>query len=134
MSLTCTIPARSGTRKPPSTGTKPAYRRGDARAASHIGTIWRDKGNFARALYRFNRAVQMNAGDYGDADLEIAQPYLRENRDRGHPAVLLKGACNSEHATENRVGSKKTPEPNEPRSFVTASVCHPLTSRLAAAL
>ena len=39
-----------------------AYRRGEGTAAHNIGAVWRDDGNFQRALYWFERALQMNGG------------------------------------------------------------------------
>src|ERR1700686_677579 len=51
-----------------------AYRRGDAIAATNIGTIWRDKNMPQRALSWFARAVKL--GDEG-SNLEIAKHYLR---------------------------------------------------------
>jgi TPR repeat protein len=61
---------------------KRAYRRGEACAATNIGTVWRDRQNPKRALYWFRRAVKL--GDEG-SNLEIAKLYLR----KGEPQRAL---------------------------------------------
>ena len=80
-----------------------AYRRGESCAAHNIGTVWRDAGNFQRALYWFERAIQMNSDDDGEAYLEIAQIYLKENRDRRKAASFLRKVCRSKSVTQNAV-------------------------------
>lgn len=52
-----------------------AYRQGNACSASNIGTIYRDEGDYKRALKWFERAVSL--GD-ADANLEIAKIYIGE--------------------------------------------------------
>ncbi len=55
---------------------KRAYSHGSRVAASNIGTIYRDEGNFRWALYWFRRAVQLRDAD---ANLEIANLLLARN-------------------------------------------------------
>ncbi|MBI1740725.1 MAG: sel1 repeat family protein [Acidobacteriales bacterium] len=80
-----------------------AYRRGESTAAHNIGTVWRDDGNFRRALYWFERAIQMNGGDDGEASLEIAKLYLGEDQDPGKAAFFLRGVCKSKNVTQAAV-------------------------------
>ena len=77
---------------------KRAYRRGDASAASNIGTIWRDEDKLQRALYWFQRAVAL--GD-DDANLEIARIYLCKEDDRRKAIPYLQRVCRSQMVTES---------------------------------
>lgn len=76
---------------------KRAYRRGDASAATNIGTIWRDKHKPQRALSWFFRAVKL--GDDG-SNLEIAKHYLRNDRDPGKAIRYLKKVFSSDRVAE----------------------------------
>jgi uncharacterized protein len=80
---------------------KRAYRRGCAYAASNIGTIWRDRKSFQRAIYWFERAIEMNNGDDGDASLEIAQLYIYQKHDPCNAARHLKKVCKSKNVTQD---------------------------------
>ena len=80
-----------------------AYRRGLSGAAHNIGTVWRDEGNFSRALYWFGRALQMNGGDDGEANLEIAKLYLGKGRDPRKAKALLRKVCKSKNVTQDGV-------------------------------
>jgi len=80
-----------------------AYRRGESTAAHNIGTVWRDKGNFSRALYWFERAVQMSGGDDGEANFEIAKVYLRKGQDPIKATFFLRKVCNSKNVTQDCV-------------------------------
>jgi len=54
-----------------------AYRNdgGSSSSANNIGTIYRDEGNFDRAIFWFKRAVEFCGYD---ANLELAKIYLRK--------------------------------------------------------
>ena len=69
---------------------KRAYRRGISYAASNIGTIWRDEGQSKRAIYWFQKAVEL--GEDG-ANLEIAKYYLKD--DPTNAIKLLTKVCES---------------------------------------
>lgn len=75
-----------------------AYKRGDASAASNIGTIWRDGGQLIRALGWFLRAVEL--GD-GDANLEIAKIYLYQRKTHHRAIPYLNRTIKSKCATED---------------------------------
>lgn len=75
-----------------------AYRRGDACAATNIGTIWRDQHQVKRALYWFQRAVKM--GD-GDANLEIAKIYLCSDASSKRAVRYLNMTLRADHVTED---------------------------------
>jgi uncharacterized protein len=79
---------------------KRAYRRGDACAASNIGTVWRDKKDFKRALYWFQRAITLSRGDDGDAELEIAKLHLNNERALRKAVVSLKKVTRSKNVTQ----------------------------------
>jgi TPR repeat protein len=80
---------------------KRAYRRGESTAAHNIGTVWRDDGNFPRALHWFERALQMNGGDDGEANFEIAKLYLEKGQDPRKAAFFLKKVCRSKNVTQD---------------------------------
>lgn len=80
-----------------------AYRRGLSVAAHNIGTVWRDDGNLPRALYWFERAIEMNGGDDGEANFEIAKLYLGKCRDPHRAAVFLRKVCKSKNVTQDCV-------------------------------
>ncbi len=52
-----------------------SYKDNSQFAANNIGTIWRDRGKFKRALWWFHRAISM--GDT-DANLNIARMYIQQ--------------------------------------------------------
>lgn len=56
-----------------------AYRKGHGIAAANIGTIYRDEGNYAKAIQWFQRAARL--GDI-DANLDVAKIYLDRSNDR----------------------------------------------------
>ena len=78
-----------------------AYRRGEATAAHNIGTVWRDDGNFQRAFYWFERALQMNGGDDGEANFEIAKLYLGKGQNIRKAASFLRKVCRSKNVTQD---------------------------------
>lgn len=80
-----------------------AYRRGESTAAHNIGTVWRDDGNFSRALYWFERAIQMNGGDDGEANFEIAKLYLGKGQDNRKATSILRKVCKSKNVTQDCV-------------------------------
>ncbi len=82
---------------------KRAYRRGLPVAAHNIGTVWRDIGNLRMALYWFERAIQMNGGDDGEANFEIAKLYLGKAKNRRKAEILLKKVCKSKNVTQDCV-------------------------------
>jgi TPR repeat protein len=82
---------------------KRAYRRGESCAAHNIGTVWRDDGNFSRALYWFERATQLNGGDDGEANFEIAKLYLERGNDPRKAVFLLRKVCKSKNVTQHCV-------------------------------
>jgi TPR repeat protein len=77
-----------------------AHRRGESCAASNIGTVWHDEGQLERALAWFHRAVKL--GD-GDANLEIALIYLRDDTKKRHAISYLAKTCKAKHVTEQSV-------------------------------
>jgi TPR repeat protein len=84
-----------------------AYRQDNPCADSNIGTIFRDEGDFDRALRWFQRAIRLNGGDDGDADLEIAQLYLKHSRDIPKAVHHLKNACRSKNVTQHGLEQAK---------------------------
>jgi TPR repeat protein len=80
-----------------------AYRRGESSAAHNIGTVWRDDGNFSRALYWFERALQMTGGDDGEANFEIAKLHLGNGQDPSKAASYLRKVCKSKNVTQDCV-------------------------------
>jgi TPR repeat protein len=78
---------------------KRAYRGGEACAAHNIGTVWRDNGNFVRARYWFERAIQMNGGDDGEANYEIAKLHLGRDGDASKAVPFLNKVCKSKNVT-----------------------------------
>jgi len=78
-----------------------AYRRGCSAAANNIGTIFRDEGDFDRALRWFQLAGKLSGGDDGDADLEIAKLYLKNSRDIPKAVRYLKRVCRSKYVTQD---------------------------------
>lgn len=82
---------------------KRAYRRGDASAASNIGTIWRDEDDPRRALSWFERAVRL--GDES-GNLEIAKIYLRRG-DPNRAAHFIEKVRQSDHVTESEMEQAK---------------------------
>jgi TPR repeat protein len=76
---------------------KRAYRRGDASAATAIGTVWRDAGKPQRALTWFLRAVKL--GDE-DSNLDIAKHYLVNEKDPQAAIPYLEKVCQSDRVTE----------------------------------
>lgn len=81
-----------------------AYRRGDASAASNIGTIWRDEQKHRRALSWFQRAVKL--GDDG-SNIEIAIHYLRNERDPRKALRYLSKVCQSALVSEGELEKAK---------------------------
>jgi TPR repeat protein len=73
-----------------------AYRRGETCAASNIGVVFRDEGNFKRALAWFERAAELKDGD---ANLEIAKIYLARN-DKTKAIHYLRETRKAESVTE----------------------------------
>src|SRR5438128_11086961 len=70
-------------------------------AASNIGTIWRDEQKLKRAVSWFQRAVKLGCGD---ANLEIAKIYFRNERDKEKAIRYLREAIRAAHITD---GSKE---------------------------
>jgi len=66
---------------------KRAFQQGYAPAATNIGTIFRDQRQLKKALVWFRRAVKL--GD-GDANLEIAKIYLRDEEEVGRAIPYLR--------------------------------------------
>ena len=66
---------------------KRAFQQGCAAAATNIGTIFRDQRQLKKALVWFRRAVKL--GD-GDANLEIAKIYLRDEGEAGRAIPYLR--------------------------------------------
>lgn len=87
---------------------KRAYRRGDSCAASNIGTIWRDRMSFDRALYWFNRAIALSGGDDGNATLEIAKLYLFQRQDKVAAKSYLRAVLKSYYVTEDGKDEART--------------------------
>ncbi|HEX2752203.1 MAG TPA: tetratricopeptide repeat protein [Alphaproteobacteria bacterium] len=81
---------------------KKAFRKGLRFAANNIGTIYRDKGNFARAKFWFMRSVE--DGD-GDAALELAKMYLSRKAagDTKQASRYLKRVINGKSVTQASV-------------------------------
>jgi len=79
---------------------KRAYRRGEPCAAHNIGTVWRDAGDFRRARYWFERALEMNGGDDGEANLEIAKLHLADEQGTRKARWFLRRVCKSKNVTE----------------------------------
>ena len=80
---------------------KRAYLHKNKYAASNIGTIWRDEQKLKRAVSWFQRAVKLGCGD---ANLEIAKIYFRNERDKEKAIRYLRQAIRAAHITE---GSKE---------------------------
>lgn len=78
-----------------------AYRRGEACAATNIGVLYRDEGDFKLALIWFERAVQR--GDE-EANLEIAKVFLKQDRER-EPVVRLKRVAKAKPGVDVTVAS-----------------------------
>jgi TPR repeat protein len=76
---------------------KRAYRRGDASAATAIGTVWRDEGKPKQALGWFQRAVRL--GDE-DSNLDVAKHYLLNAHDPKSAIPYLEKVCQSDRVTE----------------------------------
>jgi TPR repeat protein len=76
---------------------KRAYRRGDSSAANNIGIMWRNENKPKRALEWFQKAVRL--GD-GEANLEIAKYYLRNEADPGKTIRHLRKVYQSDWVTE----------------------------------
>ncbi len=76
------------------------YRRGDSTSANNIGCIWRDKGRPKTAIMWFRRAARL--GD-GDANLNIAQIYLRNKRDRQKAVRYLQKTIDAKYVTDGSV-------------------------------
>ena len=81
---------------------KRAFRRGTAKAASNIGTMYRDERNTKEALSWFKRATQLGNAD---ANLEIAKIYLRGNGDSSKAKDYLRRTVNAK-ATDVTNGSR----------------------------
>jgi len=76
------------------------YTPGDSTSANNIGCIWRDKGRPQTAIMWFKRAVKL--GD-GDANLNIAQIYLRKNRDRQKAIRYLQRTIDAKYVTDGSI-------------------------------
>lgn len=74
-----------------------AYRGGDPSVANNIGCILRDAGKVNEALRWFHRAVRQKDGD---ANLNIANIFLRQKPDIAKAREYLRRACRSKWATE----------------------------------
>ena len=82
---------------------KRAYRRGAACAAHNIGTVWRDDQHPKRAAFWFQRAVELNGGDDGDATFEIAKLYAQDTQHMRRAVHLLRRVLESRNVTQNTV-------------------------------
>ena len=78
-------------------GDRQAYRNGARSVANNIGCILRDRKQVAQAIKWFQRAVQQNDGD---ANLNIAKIYLRNERHLGKAIRYLAKTRSSKWATE----------------------------------
>jgi TPR repeat protein len=76
------------------------YRRGDSTSANNIGCIWRDKRKPQTAIMWFKRAVRL--GD-GDANLNIAEIYLRSSRDRQKAVRYLQRTIDAKYVTDGSI-------------------------------
>jgi TPR repeat protein len=76
---------------------KRAYRAGSASAANNIGVLWRNEKKSKRALEWFRKAVRL--GD-DEANLEIAQHYLRNERNPAKAIPHLENVCKSNSVTQ----------------------------------
>jgi uncharacterized protein len=76
---------------------KHAYRRGSASAASNIGVLWRNQEKPKRALDWFRKAVRLGNDE---ANLEIAQHYLRNERNSAKAIPHLENVCKSNRVTQ----------------------------------
>ena len=76
------------------------YRRGLSTPANNIGCILRDRGQHRRAITWFLRAVKL--GD-GDANLCIAEIYLRNESDRPKAIHYLKKTCSAPYVTDGSI-------------------------------
>ena len=76
------------------------YRRGLSTPANNIGCILRDRGQHRRAISWFLRAVKL--GD-GDANLCIAEIYLRNESDRSKAIQYLKKTCSAPYVTDGSI-------------------------------
>jgi TPR repeat protein len=76
---------------------KRAYHGGSASAASNIGVLWRNEGKAKRALDWFRKAARL--GD-DEANLEIAQHYLRNERNPVKAIPHLENVCKSNRVTQ----------------------------------
>ncbi len=73
---------------------KRAYRRKSRSAASNIGTIFRDQGDFKRALWWYERSVALGNAD---ANLEIAKIYLKGGAGEAARAIpYLQRTCSAD--------------------------------------
>lgn len=84
---------------------KRAYRRGDACAAHNIGVMWRNDGNYRRALNWFKRAVRL--GD-DEANLEIAKHYLQVEVNSLKAIPHLEKVCAANRVTEAGLEEART--------------------------
>jgi TPR repeat protein len=81
-----------------------AHRRGDSASANNIGCILRDRDELRKALMWFQRAVKL--GD-GDANLQIAQIYLRNNRTRKKAIQYLHKTVAAPYVTDGSIEEAK---------------------------
>jgi TPR repeat protein len=78
--------------------------RGDSMSANNIGCIWRDRQKPKTAIMWFKRAVRL--GD-GDANLNIAEIYLRNSRNRQKAVHYLRNTISSPYATDGSIEQAK---------------------------
>ena len=80
------------------------YQRGDSASANNIGCIWRDRRKPRTAILWFKRAVRL--GD-GDANLNIAEIYLRDSRNWPRAIHYLKKTISSPYVTDGSIEEAK---------------------------
>jgi TPR repeat protein len=77
---------------------------GDRTSANNIGCILRDRGEQKRAIAWFQRAIKL--GD-GDANLNIAEIYLRNERDRPKAIRFLQKTIKAPYVTDGSIEQAK---------------------------
>ena len=75
-------------------------RHGDSTSANNIGCILRDKGEHERSIAWFQRAIKL--GD-GDANLNIAKIYLRNQRERLKAIHYLQKTIRAPYVTDGSI-------------------------------
>jgi TPR repeat protein len=82
----------------------PHRRHGDSTSANNIGCILRDRGKRKKAISWFQRAVKL--GD-GDANLAIAQIYLRDKPDLKKASHYLQKTISAPYVTDGSIEEAK---------------------------